>query len=121
MAHALAAAVERLRARVATADEHTESERPSYILALRPQRAAAPADQPTAGSAAPSSEPFTAPGDPAPDLPAPAPAAPAPAPEVSTVFVVPRLFAPTGSRAGRLRPAVRRLAARLAEWADRSH
>jgi hypothetical protein len=39
----------------------------------------------------------------------------APAPrEIPTVFVVPRLFAGTG----RLRPVARRLAARLAAWAD---
>ncbi len=51
------------------------------------------------------------------ELPAPpelpAPKAPAPPQEVTTVFVVPRLFVGTG----RLRPVARRLAARLAEWA----
>jgi chromosome segregation ATPase len=42
------------------------------------------------------------------------------APEVPTVIVVPRLFPTRGRSARRLAPAVRRVAGRLARWADRA-
>jgi chromosome segregation ATPase len=40
--------------------------------------------------------------------------------EVSTVIVVPRLFAGGGRSGGRLAPVARRVAVRLARWADRA-
>jgi hypothetical protein len=89
MAHALAAAVERLRARAVPLPEAFAPEAPT------------PSD-PAASPAA---------------LAPPAPAVPAAPPEIPTVFVVPRLFPEGGRRAGRLRPVARRIAARLAEWA----
>ncbi len=46
-------------------------------------------------------------------------AVPAPPQEIPTVFVVPRLFPEAGRRVGRLRPVARRIATRLAEWADK--
>jgi DNA repair exonuclease SbcCD ATPase subunit len=80
MAGALAAAVERLRARAAPAPEATP------IVSLAPEAPVATTQEP--------------------------------APEIPTVVVVPRLF--LASRSGRLRPTVRRIAMRLAEWADRT-
>jgi len=95
MAGALTAAAERLRARVVAAPETPSPEAPSL---------AAPV-----------------PGVAAPEVPSPeaaAPAAPAHPREIPTVFVVHRLFPGSGGRVGRLRPVARRVAARLAEWAD---
>jgi chromosome segregation ATPase len=80
MAGALAAAVERLRARAAPAPEATP------IMSPAPETPVATAQEPI--------------------------------PEIPTVVVVPRLF--LSSRSGRLRPTVRRIAMRLAEWADRT-
>ena len=82
--------------------------------------------------AAPASEqpPAEVPAAPASEQPpAEVPAAPATAgvprtepgpPEVPTVIVVPRLFPARGRSARRLAPAVRRVAVRLARWADRA-
>jgi predicted nucleic acid-binding Zn-ribbon protein len=88
MAGALAAAVERLRARVAGAGAEPDGQRVTEapIAQTTPQ--------------APRADPHP--------------------PEVPTVIVVPRLFSSPGRRALRLAPAVRRVAARLTEWADRA-
>jgi hypothetical protein len=86
MAGALAAAVERLRARAVPAPEGLAQEG-------APQGAAPEA---------------------------PAPIAPAPPQEPPTVIVVPRLFASSRRHAPRLGLAVRRVAVRLTEWADRA-
>jgi hypothetical protein len=91
MAGALAAAVERLRARAVPALEGLASEDHD------PQTHAPETESPKA----------------------PAPVVTAPPQEVPTVIVVPRLFSGTGWRAERLRPVARRIATRLAEWADR--
>ncbi len=91
MAGALAAAVSRLRARAV----------PASLELPAPEATAPP--EPLAPEA---TEP------PAPPAP-PAPAIHAPPQEITTVFVVPRLFV----GAGRLRPVARRIAARLAAWA----
>jgi hypothetical protein len=69
---------------------------------------------PEAEAAAPEVE-APAPDVPAPEVPEPPPAAP----EIPTVYIVPRLFPAGVRRAGRLRPAARRFAAWLAEWAER--
>ncbi len=120
MAGALAAAVERLRARAvqapeAPAPQASAPEAPS--LAAPVPEVLAP-KTPTLAAPVPEAQ---APEVPAPEAQAPkapAPTAPAPPQEIPTVFVVPRLFLGTGRRAGRLRPVARRIAARLAEWAD---
>jgi hypothetical protein len=88
MAGALAAAVERLRTRVATTAEEPENGRAPEVALEQ-----AAADLPQL--------------DPGP-------------PEVPTVIVVPRLFAARGRGVSRLAPAVRRVAVRLTEWADRA-
>jgi chromosome segregation ATPase len=92
MAGALAAAVARLRARVDVAGEEPEPEPEEPRVAETPIEQAPPR----------------------------APQAGAPPPEVPTVIVVPRLFASRGRYALRFAPAVRRVAVRLAEWADRA-
>jgi hypothetical protein len=94
MAGALADAVERLRARVATASGEPENGRAAEVPL---ERAAAP--------------------DP---LAAPAPPTDQRSPEVPTVIVVPRLFPARGRGVSRLAPAVRRVAVRLVAWADRA-
>jgi hypothetical protein len=88
MAGALADAVERLRARVATAAGEPENGR---VAEMPLEQAVAPAP----------------PTDQRP-------------PEVPTVIVVPRLFPVRGRGVSRLAPAVRRVAVRLAAWADRA-
>ncbi|HWX43757.1 MAG TPA: hypothetical protein VNY52_00375 [Solirubrobacteraceae bacterium] len=102
MAGALAAAVERLRARAAPA----------------PEASAVASPAPEAPVATPAPEATLVPEASA--FEAPATAVPAPTQEIPTVFVVPRLFPASGRRSGRLRPAVRRIATRLVEWADRT-
>jgi chromosome segregation ATPase len=103
MAGALAAAVARLRTRAAVATEQPQAGEglaPQAPVVSAPEQppAEAPAAPATAGS------PRTEPGS----------------PEVSTVIVVPRLFATHGRPGRRLAPAVRRVAVRLARWADRA-
>jgi chromosome segregation ATPase len=105
MAGALAAAVTRLRARAAPAP----AELPAALEF--PAASGLPLAQlPAPSGLPPASEP------PAPSG-LPAPKAPASPQEITTVFVVPRLFV----GAGRLRPVARRIAARLAEWAGPGH
>jgi hypothetical protein len=106
MAGALAAAVERLRTHVAAVDERAEIPRTRVDRPPldQPKADPRPAQAPTVEESASSARP---------------PAAT----EAPTVYVVPRLFAPParGERSvlgRRLAPAARRIAARLAEWAD---
>ncbi|MFI5003862.1 MAG: hypothetical protein ACHQE6_02495 [Solirubrobacterales bacterium] len=106
MAGALAAAVERLRARAVPAPD-----------AQAPEAQAPEAQAPEAQAA--EAQAAEAQAAEAQAAKTPAPAAPAPPQEIPTVFVVPRLFPASRRRVPRLAPAVRRIAMRLAEWADR--
>jgi hypothetical protein len=110
MAGALAAAVERLRARAVPA---SEDEAP-IVQAPEAQAPKAQAPEAREAQAPPERQAREAQAG-----EAPAPAAPAPPREIPTVIVVPRLFPASRRRAPRLAPVVRRIAARLAEWADR--
>ncbi len=115
MAGALAAAVERLRARVGAVDEQPE------IVPQAPELPSRQATEPAARSevAQQTSGASPAPPEEAPaavEQPAPAP----PAPEIPTVYVVPRLFRSQERRGPLLAPAIRRVAGRLLEWADRA-
>ncbi len=107
MAGALAAAVERLRARVGAVDEQLEREQaPKESPASSKENPAAPKESPappeeTAATVEPQ-------------------ASPPPRPEIPTVYVVPRLFRSSERRAPLLAPVIRRAAARLLEWADRA-
>jgi hypothetical protein len=102
MAGALAAAVERLRARAGTLEQ------PPQVASESPP--AAPSGQP---SRVASESPPAAPSE-----------RPSATSEIPVVYVVPRLFpqsAEGSARLGRrLAPAVKRLAARLSAWADRT-
>jgi hypothetical protein len=135
MAGALAAAVERLRARAAPAPvPETEVPTSAVAGALASEHPCAPASEaaaaptaeaPHASAAAPgvpsaeaSATAIPPAGTPTPMTAIPPQATSAFAREIPTVFVVPRLFPSTGRQAGRLRPVVRRIAARLVEWAD---
>jgi chromosome segregation ATPase len=91
MAGALAAAVARLRTRAAVVEQLPQEGLPT------------PTPTPTPPV---STTPCTPPGQAAP-------------PEVATVIVVPRLFPARERSARRLAPAVRRVAVRMARWADR--
>jgi colicin import membrane protein len=103
MAGALAAAVARLRTRAVVVTEQPQAGEglapgaPVVSAAEQP-----PAEIPAAPATA--SAPRIEPGS----------------REVSTVIVVPRLFPAHGRSARRLAPAVRRVAVRLAGWADRA-
>jgi hypothetical protein len=136
MAGALAAAVERLRARAlpVPAAQAPEANVPAAQAptvqaptvqaptAQAPTVQAPTANVPVVQAPAAQAPEAKAPEEQAPAVQAPeAPATPATAPpqEIPTVFVVPRLFPGKGGPAGRLRPVARRIAARLAEWADR--
>lgn len=122
MAGALAAAVERLRARVVPALDVQASEARTPAVQA-PEERTPEAETPEArtpdvrepeAQAAKARDPLAQ----AAESPA-APAAPAPPREIPTVIVVPRLFPASRRRAPRLAPVVRRIAKRLAEWAER--
>ncbi len=116
MAGALAAAIGRLRTRAAVATEQPlAAEEPALeaAVALPAERPPAGALMALAGEGLPVGAPVASPADHA------ARANPG-SPEVSTVIVVPRLFPAHGRSARRLAPAVRRVAVRLAGWADRA-
>jgi hypothetical protein len=118
MAEALAAAVARLRTRVALAPESQGEEQPSAAaLATRsPERTAAAAfERPAAATPQP-----PAAATPEPSETVSTSSAQPGSSRVSTVIVVPRLFPGHGRSARRLAPAVRRVAVRLAKWADRA-
>jgi chromosome segregation ATPase len=100
MAGALAAAVERLRARVGVVEQQPESEQALEESPALPEESPSPPEEAPAAV----------------EQPAPAP----PAPEIPTVYVVPRLFRSQERRAPLLAPAIRRVAGRLLEWADRA-
>ncbi len=133
MAGALAAAVARLRTRVAlTPESQGEEQPPAAALATpSPERPAAEAFERPA-VAVPQRPAAAAPEPPAAVPQPPAAATPEPSAtvstssaqpgssKVSTVIVVPRLFPGHGRSARRLAPAVRRVAVRLAKWADRA-
>jgi hypothetical protein len=163
MTGALAAAVERLRARVDTVGEQASAAPAASMSAAgaAPTSPVGAAPASAAGTTAPTSQapppapeppvverpvvepsvvepsvqrppvapaatgegdrPTATPAEPASHAPTP----PAPAPEISTVYVVPRLFPASASRergrvGRRLAPAARRVARRLAAWADRT-
>jgi hypothetical protein len=135
MAGALAAAVERLRARVGAVDEQPDIAPPAAELPGHPVEASGraeiappvpelPSPQATESPARSQAGQQTSGATPPPPEETPAAAeqpAPAPrAPEIPTVYVVPRLFRAQERRAPLLAPAIRRVAARLLEWADRA-
>jgi hypothetical protein len=115
MAGALAAAVTRLRSRAATTERAPDTPPVATPQAAREVEPAATTEPPPES---PESPPASAPTATAPA--APAPAAFASAPEVSTVIVVPRLFAGNRRSGSRLAPVARRVATRLTRWADRA-
>jgi hypothetical protein len=138
MASALATAVTRLRSRAVSLEQPpTPSPEPvapelvSPVPSPEPVSPVQAADAATGRPAAPAAPPAVqaAPAAPtavqaapaAPSAVQAAPAAPKAGPaEVSTVIVVPRLFAGGGRSASRLAPVARRVAVRLARWADRA-
>jgi chromosome segregation ATPase len=102
MAGALAAAVTRLRARAVPAPSELPAAPELHVASELPIPSELPAlSELPASSERPASSEL------------PPPTASASPKEITTVFVVPRLFV----GAGRLRPFARRVAARLAEWA----
>jgi hypothetical protein len=132
MTVALAAAVERLRARVGAVDEQPEiapqvAESPGRQavevfdrVEIAPQTSELPSEpsgRPEASQQTPGATP-TPPEEDAAAVEQPAPA-PRP-PEIPTVYVVPRLFRSPERRAPLFAPAIRRVAARLLKWADRA-
>jgi hypothetical protein len=130
MAGALAAAVTRLRARAVPASSELAAAPELPLTSGLPassELAAAPELPLTSGLPAsselaaapelPLTSEFPAPSQLSAPSELPAPKASAPPQEITTVFVVPRLFV----GAGRLRPVARRIAARLAEWAGPGH
>jgi hypothetical protein len=138
MASALAAAVARLRSRAAAPEPAAADTPPAATPPAAREAAPAPATNRSretlaSGSDLPfdrhprSGQPPAEPSGPAPALEPPAvgpavgSAACAPgSPEVSTVIVVPRLFAGNRRSGSRLAPVARRVAARLTRWADRA-